>query len=633
VNAHTVARDIDRIRRGVDQANIPTLLLVLLHLTSDEIWTEDRYRPTRSRGLDDNDSGGLPRDVQQEIRDAAFDTIMSAGLRTASLPTRTADELAEMLAFASGEDIPNEYGPMIEAGLGLAATPASDEQAAISDTSAIVIGGGVSGICAAVQLQRAGIPFTVVERNPSLGGTWFENRYPGAGVDTPSHLYEFGFAPHDWDYYFSPQRDVRAYLDEVADEFDIRSRCLLSTTVVTATFLENERCWSVEVVDAAGQSRTLRATVLISAVGAFNQPKAPNIRGLGSFAGPVVHTARWSGVELAGKRVAVIGNGASAMQVVPAIVDQVAELRVFQRSPHWIAPFDKLHQRVPEDVRFLIETVPAYRGWYRIRLGWLFNDRVYPALQRDPSWPHPERAVSASNDRQREFLTAYLRQELEGRPDLIDPLLPRYPPYGKRILLDNGWFRALTRQHVRLVTDPIQEVRPEGVITANDAFECDVVILATGFDVVRFLSTVDVRGRDGARLGDVWEDDDARAYLGLAVPGFPNFFILYGPNTQPGHGGSLIPAVEAQMDCVVSVLHNARRMGRPMIEVRSQVHDCYAAEVDEAHERMVWTHPGMDTYYRNARGRVVVNSPFRIVDFWHRTRDVDDAFVVEGDRG
>ena len=283
--------------------------------------------------------------------------------------------------------------------------------------------------------------------------------------------------------------------------------------------------------------------------GIFNPAKLPAIKGLEDFAGPWFHTSQWpDDIELTGKRVAIIGNGASAMQIGPEIQNQPASLTIFQRSPHWAAPFEMFRRPVAEPVRFLLREVPLYQSWYRMRLGWTFNDRVHRALKKDPDWPHAERSLNAINDGHREYFTRYITSELESRPDLLDKVVPTYPPFGKRMLMDNGWYRMLTNERVELVADPIAEIRPDRIVTEDGTeYETDVLIVATGFDVLRFMTAFDVRGRSGRSLRDVWDDDDARAYLGLAIPGFPNFFCLYGPNTQPGHGGSLIFVVEMQM--------------------------------------------------------------------------------------
>jgi 4-hydroxyacetophenone monooxygenase len=622
-----------RLFEAVGMANIPTLLLVLFQLTGDEKWLSERYQPSRSRGLDDNHTGDLSDEVRGEITAAATAAILAAqeGTLPPVDPPGEAD-LVRMLSFSMGEPVPDEYAPMIAAELAAGADPSPPPPLdPPADFEVLIIGAGVSGIAAAVKLGQLGVAYTVLEKHDGVGGTWLENTYPGCGVDTPSALYSFSFAPNDWSKYFALRDEIRAYLETIVERHDILRNVRLSTEVVSATYDAGRQGWRVLIRDADGE-RELWASVVISAVGAFTRPRMPAIPGLESFAGPVVHTARWpTDLDLAEQRVAVIGTGASSMQLVPAIAGVASEVIVFQRSPQWVAPFGQHLADVPEPVRFLTREVPLYRFWYRIRSGWTFNDKVHPALQKDPDWPHPERSMNVANDGHRKFFTRHLESELSEHPELIPKVTPTYPPFGKRILLDNGWYRALSRDDVELVTDDVTEIRPQGVVTADgELHEADVLVTATGFDVVRFLAPIEVRGRSGTTLREAWDDDDARAYLGLAVPDFPNFFILFGPNTQTGHGGSLIGSAEIQLDYVLDLLRKMIEAGIGALECRQDVYDEYNERVDDAHEKMVWTHPGMSTYYRNSRGRVVVNNPFRVVDYWHMTREANLAdYVVE----
>lgn len=620
----------DRIRSAVALANIPTLLMVLVQMTGDMGWLEDPYRPTRNRGLGDNPTGGLDHHVQATIRAAAVEAILAwkAG-RPLAIPSPSPELLVDMLGVSMGETIPPDYAEMmahelgLEDGNDLAATVASPAPPP-PGFRALIIGAGASGLCAAVRLQELGVPYTVVERNHDVGGVWFENRYPGAGVDTPSHLYSFSFAKNDWTRWFASQAELRGYFERVADDFGVRPHIRFGTEVISAAYDARAEQWMVRVTGDDGEE-TLQASIVISAVGAFNKPRMPDVAGLETFPGPVAHTARWpEDLDLTGKRVAVIGNGASAMQVVPAIADSVSSLVLFQRSPQWAAPFEQFKQPVPPEVRLLFNEVPLYEAWYRLRLAWTFNDRIYEALQKDPEWPHPDRSINEINDGHRRFFTRHIVAELGDRQDLLEKVLPAYPPFGKRMLLDNGWFRTLTREHVELVSESVSAVRGNHVVAADGTeYEADVIILATGFDVVRFLAPMEIIGRSGQRLQDVWDGDNARAYLGTTIPGFPNFFCLYGPNLQFGHGGSLLFMMELQMHYVADLLRQMFEQGLGAVECRQDVHDSYNDEVDAAHDQMVWTHPGMDVYYRNSRGRVVVNNPFRIVDFWHRVRHAD----------
>ena len=315
---------------------------------------------------------------------------------------------------------------------------------------------------------------------------------------------------------------------------------------------------------ADGTTETLRADALISAVGAFGRAVIPDLPGLDTFEGERAHTARWpEGVDLTGKRVAVIGNGASAMQLVPAIVDDAEHVYVFTRSAQWAAPFEKFHLHVPEALRWLFREVRLYRLWYRLRLGWNFNDKNHQALQHDPDWEHPERSLNRQNDSHRRVLHAVHPRRARRRKDELAPkVLPTYPPFGKRMLMDNGWFRTLTRDDITLDPTGAAAIRPHAIVAGDGPeYEADVLVLATGFDVVRFLAPMELVGRSGRTLRETWEDDDARAYLGTVVPDFPNFFCLYGPNLQPGHGGSLLTSLEMQVRYVRKTLQEMFRRG------------------------------------------------------------------------
>jgi len=619
------APDGEALAEAAAVANIPTLIPVLVQLTGDLGWLEPPYAPSRPRGLDDNDDGGLPESVQGEIRDAAR-AALKRWAATGGIAIPEPDEalLVRMLSVAMGEPIPAEYGAMLKAGLGLSREAPPETRLrgrAPEGFRAVVIGSGMSGLCAAVRLKAAGIPFTVLEAGDDVGGTWRENRYPGAGVDTPNHLYSFSFQPHDWRHYFSLQPEIEAYFRRVAEDQGVLEHVRFRTRATTARFDEEACRWRVET--EAGE--TFDADLLVSAVGVLNLPKVPPIPGLESFPGPAFHTAEWpEGLALAGKRVAVVGNGASAMQIVPAIADEVASLTVHARSKQWAAPFPQFRKAVPEPVRRLLMEVPLYQAWYRQRLAWAFNDKLHSSLQKDPDWDRPERSLNAQNEAHRRVFEAYVKAELGERQDLLPKVLPDYPPFGKRMLLDNGWYRTVARPHVELFDERLAEVRGATLVSeSGEAREADVLVLATGFRATAFLASLDVVGRGGRRLADEWGEGDARAHLGTFVPGYPNLVTLLGPNVGLGHGGSVIAPVEAQMDLVLSALEGTFAAGARAVDVKAEAHAAYNAKVDAAHDRMVWTHPGTDNWYRNEAGRVVAITPWRHDDWWRMTRRPD----------
>jgi 4-hydroxyacetophenone monooxygenase len=625
---------------ALDAANLPTLACLLVLLTGDRKWIEGVYAPTRTRGLDDNDDGGLSPEIQVEIRTAAAVALADwLNGKLLAIANPSDHLLLEMMGVSLGEVIPAEYAPMIRSELQLPlGNDAKGRTAALRgfppDFNVLIVGAGISGLCAAIYLDRARIPYKILERSKRLGGVWFENRYPGAACDVPSHLYSFSFAPFQWSRYFADSVEINGYLEKVAEDFDVRRHIRFGREVCELIYDEAGAAWEATVRSAAGEIETLRAKAVISCVGAFNKPRIPALPGLSRFKGPSVHTARYprDGLDLSDRDVVLVGNGASAMQVAPAIADDVKSLTIIQRTPQWVAPFPKFKQAIPEPLKRLLAEVPMYRLWYRLRLSWAFNDKLYGSLQKDPAWKGDGRSINAINDGHRRGLSHYIEQELGNARHLLPKVLPDYPPFGKRMLLDNGWFRTLGRDHVHHVAGEVVNVTEDAVITSGgERHPADVLIWATGFDVVNLLAPMKVRGIGGQDLHEMWHGDDAKAYLGTVVPGFPNFFCLYGPNTQFGHGGSLISVLERQMHYVMSLFDQMAESDLVAVEVREDVHDAYNDKVDKAHSRMIWTAPGVDGYYRSSRGRIVVNNPFRIIDVWKMTEraNLDDYHIVE----
>lgn len=622
----------EQLAAALEEANLPTLLLVLAQVTGDAKWLEDPYRPTAPRGLDDHDGGGFDEERQAEIRAAALRILRD--LPPGAGDDLPADRVAPMLSISLGEPVDESFSELFAEELGVQSRAVElPEVPADRELGIVIIGAGLSGLCQAIHLEQAGLPYTILEKNEDVGGTWFENTYPGCGVDTPAHLYAFSFAQNPgWSRYFARRDELQDYWRALADRHGVRERTRFGCEVTRATWDDDAGRWALDVRRPDGSVEPITAEVVISAVGLLNRPAYPNLPGLDDFAGPVVHTAAWpADLDVAGKRVAVIGTGASAMQLVPAIAGVAEHVTVYQRSPQWAVPYPTYLREVPEGVRLLMEHVPHYLGWYRLRLLWKLGDRVHPFLQIDPDYPHPDRAINKLNDAMRESLTRYIEHELRDRPDLLAKALPDYPVYGKRLLMDNGWFRTIKRDDVELVCDPIDAVVGEGVRTGDGVVrEADVVVLATGFESLRVLGPLEVVGRSGRRLRETWGPDDARAHLGIAIPDLPNFFCLYGPNTNTGHGGTVVLGTELQVRYVMELLALMLERDLRSVEVRQEAHDAYNAELDEALGRTIWTHPGMTTYYRNSAGRIVTNSPWRYVDYWKLTRHPDpEHFVLE----
>lgn len=614
---------------AIAEADIRVLLMVLVHMSGDLRWLEPPYAPRRDVRLIPDPKAGLPESIQDEIRAAAL-KLLRDGDAEPVITDPGDDLMRKMMSVTLGEVVAPEYAPLIREEMGLIARDArwSAEQPPseqLRERHVLIVGAGVCAIALGVALGRLGIPYTIVEKNAEMGGTWYVNRYPGCGVDTPNHSYSFSFGPRNrWTRYFSPQQEIQDYLKKVAEGFGVRANIRLNTRLTGSRWDEASRRWVSTLQTPAG-TETIETAVLVSAIGQLNDPSMARFDGADEFAGRMFHSANWpTDLDFAGKHVAVIGTGATAMQLVPSIADQVASVTVYQRSAQWSRPVAGYSDFISEGAQWLLEHVPYYAEWFRFNMFWRYGDGLLPFLRKDPNWPHPERAVNAGNDKHRQELTAFILSELEGRPDLIEKCVPTYPPYGKRILLDNNWFRTLRKPNVKLVTDKIDHMTRGGIVTASgELHPADVIVVSTGFKVTEMAARLNITGRGGKNLAEAWADENPTAYLGLTAPDFPNFFTMLGPNTGPAHGGSVIFQAECQSRYITACLIEMIERRIAAIDVDAGALDDYVARVDREHEQMIWTHPGMSTYYRNRHGRVFSAMPWRFVDYWAMTHDPD----------
>ncbi len=621
----------EAIRSALAEAEIPPLLPALAALTGDPSLLDPALAPDRE-GLR-QPQGGLTTDQQQASRDLAFEVIVSwrdAGCPPPSEPGDT--ELCRLMEFTVGEPVMTDYLPLLKQELSATGEDLRAPRwnlrdvAPDRDMSVAVIGAGMSGILAGHRLAQAGIPYTIYEKNDQPGGTWYENTYPGCRVDISNHLYSYSFAQRaDWPYHYSTQPILRDYFCDCAERFGVNPRIRYGTEVRGATFDEDRNLWVLDLVGPDGEAGTAEATVVISAVGQLNRPKMPDIDGIGSFAGPSFHSARWDhGVDLAGKKVAVIGTGASAAQFVPEIADTAASLTVFQRTAPWLIPTPEYHARVPAGLSLLFRTIPGYAEWHRFWLFWRNAEGILDAVRVDPNWEGRPDAVGEMNDLTRQLLTDYIVAQTGDDEELARKLVPDYPPGAKRLIRDNGiWISTLRREDVELETTPIARITPEGVETTDGVLHhADVIIYGTGFQASDFLTPMRVVGRDGVELHDRWQGD-ARAYLGMTVPGFPNFFLLYGPNTNIVVNGSIIYFSECETGYILETLRLMAERDIAAVDCRPEVHDSYNREIDEGNLRMAWGVSDVNSWYRNRLGRVAQNWPFTLLEFWERTREVD----------
>lgn len=505
------------LAEALEDANLPTLLLSLATITGDDRWLQDPYVPTPPRGPGDGDDGGFSEELRASIRVDALRilTDLQTGALAAAAPP-SPDRVAEMLQISMQTTLPDGYGPMLAEELGTLDRDVEIAPAAgTTDFHVVVIGAGFSGILAAIQLGKAGVRHTVIEKDETVGGTWWENTYPGCGVDTPTHLYSLSFAQRsDWNRYFAKRPQLYAYLEDVAAEHSVKERVRFGLEVTHADWSEKDQQWTIRTKLADGSDGdTFTANAIITGTGFFNRPAYPKLKGVGSFDGPAMHTGHWDGsVEIEGKRVGVIGTGASAMQLVPSIAGVAEHVTVFQRAAQWGIPHPNYMRQTTAATRYLMAEVPFYGGWYRCRLVWNFGDRLHAHVQWDPDWTgDPQRSISKINDSQRRYLTEYIRTELGDKAEgMFEQCVPDYPPYGKRPLLDNGWFRTVARDDVTLVTTPIEEINAAGVRTQDGTqHEFDVLVYATGFQPQQLLSPMEITGRAGRTLRETWGEDNA----------------------------------------------------------------------------------------------------------------------------
>ncbi len=629
--------DRTELERALADAHIPTLMMALVHLTGDASFLNDAP-PLVYEQLGDG-NGGLSAEYQAEIRRKTVEAALAHNGQAVLAKPAEAD-LRKMMDYIAGVEIPEHYVPYLkeELALGGEEDPKKPELIAPKlkgrDFKALIIGAGMSGLLTAIRLQQAGVPFVIIEKNADVGGTWLENTYPGCRVDNPSHMYSYSFADSNvWPYFYSTQPVLLEYFRTIAARYDLKKHIRFETTVSEARFDEAVGDWRVVVKGKGGKEETLRADAVVSAVGQLNQPRYPaEIEGFGAFKGPAFHSARWDhSVDVKGKDVAVIGTGASAFQFIPAMAPDVKRMTVYQRTPPWLLPTPDYHDAVPGGKNWLVENLPFYNKWYRFYLYWMGTDGVYDLMKIDPNWTHDPQSVSEANAALRDMVLPLTQAQVADHPHLLKAATPDYPMGGKRMVRDNGvWLEALKRDNVELVTDKIRRITETGVETEDGVLrKADILVYGTGFKASSFLDTYKIYGKGGVELHERWRGD-ARAYLGVAVPGFPNFFMIYGPNTNIVVNGSIIFFSECAVRYIVGCIDLLATTGAQTMEVRAEVHDAFNEKVDAQNNMMAWGSPGVRSWYKNQFGRVSQNWPFPNVDYWRRTLKPDRGDFILG---
>jgi cation diffusion facilitator CzcD-associated flavoprotein CzcO len=481
----------------------------------------------------------------------------------------------------------------------------------------VIVGAGFAGLCAAIKLQEDGeTDFVVLEKGADVGGTWRDNTYPGATCDVPSQLYSFSFASFDWPSSYSPQPEIQAYVKQVADRSGTLDRFVFDTAVEDAAWDDETQRWTVRTSGDTWVSRTL-----VVGAGGLSAPRIPEIEGIETFQGEIFHSARWDhGVDLAGKRVAVIGTGASAIQIVPELQETLqasgGHLDVYQRTAPWVIP--RNDRRYSGLERAALRRVPGLRSLYRTGLYWA-HEAYVPAFTLEPRLAAPARKVALAN----------IAKGIKD-PELRRRVTPAFDFGCKRVLRSNTYYPALAAANTELVTDPIAKITGNAIVTSDGAErEIDVLVVATGFYTTELPITEHLTGRDGRTLAEHWRHSGMAAYKGTTVPGFPNLFMLVGPNTGQGHT-SMIFVIESQVAYVRDAVRRLRAAGLASVEPTQAVTDGWNRSLQKRMRRTVWTTGGCQSWYLDTHGRNTTLWPRSTVDFRRRlaTFDADSYLKV-----
>lgn len=615
----------EAFRVHLESAQVPALVMLTAHVTGDATVLRDEWRPN----LKTLPLSGLDPATEAEARARCFEllapflptqnewvAVPDESLRQKLATWLMGGENEDALAMAAVAFTPNNVDPR---------KPdwTLDSVAPGSTLSAVVIGAGFSGLLAGLRLKQAGVPFRIIEKSVDVGGTWWENTYPDCRTDVRSHIYTYSFVQHDWETHYGRQEKIHGYLHQFAADNGLLEHMVFGTEVTATRWDEETGTWTLETKTAAGVGETIESNIVVSAVGQLNRPSIPNLQGLDSFNGPVVHSAQWDhGIDFTGKRVVVIGTGASALQFAPAVAKVAEQVTIFQRSAPWLRPTPVLRQEIEYGERWLLSNLNQYRAYYRFSI---FLPRLIgnlPAATVDPDFPPTEVSVSAANEALRQELTAYLEEQAGDDEELRKQIIPDYPPAAKRVICDDGtWVKTLKRENVRLVSQGVNRIDSDGVWLGDEHVPADIILLGTGFKASDFLLPMSVAGIGGKDLHETW-GIDASAYLGVTLPGYPNFFCMYGPNTNTVVHGNLVFFLECQANYMIDAVKTLAAGGHRAMSLRPDVFAEYDKEITEASAKRTWGWSKTHSWYMNAEGRSTIMWPLPARDYFERTSHV-----------
>lgn len=618
------------IERAVECADTNALRMALYQATRDPELAA--ITPTREFGPVSDVVTFTETDAAL-IRSKAVDYLLTAPDES-SLPIPDKDEIIELLEMAEARELGPDDLIMRHHIPAFSDMPFqaqwSDQKTVPAGYHVAIVGAGFAGVAMGVQLAQLGIPFTIYERRDEVGGVWSINTYPDVRVDTLSFTYEYAFEKkYPWTEYFARQSDVRGYIDHVARKYGVYERISFGRDVRAAHYDEMTHRWTL-TVHGEDTVDDVEANVVVAASGVFATPRELAVDGVSEFTGQIVHTAEWSDdVDYTGKNVAIIGNGSTGVQLLSKVAESASSVTVYQRTPQWISPRANYGVPISDELQWLIREMPFYWNWNKYVAG-LSTIDLRNVLQPDEEWIAAGGDVSERNDMLRGILTQYISSQVGGRQDLIDQLVPDYPPMTRRPVVDNNWYGSLTRENVELVSTPIDRMTDAAIVTADgEARDVDLVIAAVGFQTEKYIWPTQYHGVGGVTLEDVWTAQGAQAHLGMTVPGFPNMFMLYGPNSQPVASGSGLPVwFEIWSGYIAQCIVGMLESDSSSMEIRREAFSDYNDRLHEEAKTLIYLAPSSamkKNYYVNEFGRLQMNAPWSGEKFYEMCARPDEA--------
>ncbi len=621
------------LRAVADGANLPTLMAALMAYRGEPIFMDGTVKTENILFMDMN--SGLTDELAKPVQDRAFQVLKELrdnNIKPAKMPTQ--EEFYKILDFYVGGEVAANVKPLFWEEF-LTYTEQKDQRGIRWSKSTsnpkpgfkvLIIGGGTSGILSAMKLEEAGVNYLLVDKNATLGGTWTEARYPGAGVDSNSAAYCFSFEPnYKLKHYYAQRDEVYQYWNDCADKYHIRKKVRLSVSVQDLKWDEAKKEWKVVLKDEKnGTTEVLFFNAVYCCIGQLNKWKIPSIPGIENYEGTYFHAANWNDVcDLSGKKVVLVGTGATSIQLAPAIADKVQQLTIVQRTPQWFRRNNLYKLEVSDVVRDALVNMPYYGVFFRILALFKSLDKFDDLFGMDPNRVDKLNTASPLNDQVRKMLTDYIREKTGDDEKLFQQLLPDYPPFGTRILQDAGWVETLQKNNVTLVSGALDAFEKNSVVVGDKHIEAEVVIFATGYTPLNI--SFEITGLEGKKLSDedVWgsKQNNAQAYLGITVPDFPNFFLMYGPNTNIGSGA--VPfncelQVRYANKCIQYLIEN----NIDAMSLKQEPLDQYMDYVDDCLSKVVYCHPKSNSWYNTGKnGRSFTNMPFSNFTYWEMTKE------------